>query len=145
MSFYPDMGQETMVASGEHVRAVGWLHRQCPFPQGDVPAMVIERMREFARRWWESTSALDWGVFLGVHNCEFCGHFHASGNFGVPDGPLLFVAPEMVLHYVEQHKYLPPDEFISALMESPLPGTDEYSVAVETLRGSGNHNIEVMG
>jgi hypothetical protein len=51
----------------------------------------------------------------------------------------------MVLHYVEQHKYLPPDEFISALMESPLPGTDEYSVAVETLRGSGNHNIEVMG
>ncbi len=141
MSFCPEMGRKTMVASGEHVRAVGWLHPQYPFPQGTVPAMVIERLREFTQRCGESTRALDWGSFGGLHNCEFCGHFYAVGNFGVPDGPVLFVAPEMVTHYVEQHKYVPPDEFILALKRSPLPGTDEYTDAVEMFRGRGNRDI----
>jgi hypothetical protein len=58
---------------------------------------------------------------------------------------VLFVAPEMVIHYVEQHKYLPPDEFILALTRSPLPGTDEYTVAVAMFRGSGNQDVEAMG
>jgi hypothetical protein len=47
---------------------------------------------------------------------------------------LLFVAPEMVAHYVEAHHYRPPAQFITAVTESPLPGTDEYRAAVASFR-----------
>jgi hypothetical protein len=26
MSFFPDMGCESLVVSGTHIRAIGWLH-----------------------------------------------------------------------------------------------------------------------
>jgi hypothetical protein len=48
------------------------------------------------------------------------------GNFGVPSGDLLFVAPEMVVHYIEQHGYRPPAEFVAAVFRSPLPDTEDY-------------------
>ena len=30
MSFFPDMGSRLMVASGDHIRAIGWLHQATP-------------------------------------------------------------------------------------------------------------------
>src|SRR4051794_36232459 len=38
MSFFPDMGCESLVAAGNHVRAVGWLHPDHPYTQGEVSA-----------------------------------------------------------------------------------------------------------
>jgi hypothetical protein len=55
-------------------------------------------------------------------------------NFGVPRTGLLFAAPEMLSHYVEAHGYRPPDEFIVAVLQSPLPGTAEYLAEVATFR-----------
>ena len=40
----------------------------------------------------------------------------------------------MLLHYVEAHKYLPPEAFCRAIVASPLPGTEEYRKAVERFR-----------
>ena len=39
--------------------------------------------------------------------------------------------PEMVVHYIEQHHYCPPGEFISAVLRSPLPNTEEYQIITE--------------
>jgi hypothetical protein len=55
----------------------------------------------------------------------------AAGNVSVPAGAVLFVAPEMVAHYVEKHGYLPPQEFVEAVLAAPLPGTPNYTDAVE--------------
>lgn len=134
MSLFPDLGTVTMIDAGEHVRAVGWLSDEQPFAVGDVPPEFLHRLRDFARRWCDSATALGWASFMGWHDCELCGGSVASGNFGVPYGDLLFVAPEMVPHYVEAHRYRPPDQFITALLESPLPGTDQYRVAVARFR-----------
>jgi hypothetical protein len=49
----------------------------------------------------------------------------------VPGGDLLFVAPEMVMHYIEQHGYRPPAEFVAAVLRSPLPDTEEYQIIME--------------
>src|SRR5438034_4020922 len=134
MSWFPDMGTVTMIDAGDHVRAVGWLSATHPFAEGDVPAELLAGLKEFANRWGDSTEALGWGCYMGPHCCELCDRFMACGNFGVPSGGLLFVAPDMLHHYVEAHRYRPPDEFIAALMQSPLPGTDEYRAAVEPFR-----------
>ena len=37
----------------------------------------------------------------------------------------------MVVHYIEQHEYRPPDEFVEAVLRSSLPDTDEYQLITE--------------
>src|SRR4051812_4866607 len=115
MSWYPDLGTESVIDRGGHIRAVGWLSAAHPFRSGDVPFDFLKRLKELAVRWGESTQALGWGIFMGSHECELCGRFMSSGNLGVPSGDVLFVAPEMIPHYVEIHQYQPPDEFIAAV------------------------------
>jgi hypothetical protein len=134
MAFFPDLGTVTMVDEGSHVRAVGWLSPGEPFPQGEVPPEFVARLHHFARLWSPSTEALGWGVFLGFHTCEFCWQYNAGGNFGVPDGAVLFVAPQMIVHYVEAHRYVPPVEFVRAVLRAPVPDTAEYLAAVAAFR-----------
>jgi hypothetical protein len=134
MAFFPDLGMATLVDAGDHVRAVGWLSPGEPFPQGDVPTEFVARLHDFARLWSESTDALGWGVFLGYHTCEFCWQYNAGGNFGVPDGAVLFVAPQMIVHYVEAHRYAPPPEFIRAVLRAALPDMPAYRAAVGPFR-----------
>jgi hypothetical protein len=134
MTFFPDLGTETQVAGGDFVQAVGWLYIEQPYPQGTVPPAFADRLRQFAGRWAESTQALGLPMSLGFHTCEFCGEARGYGNFGVPHGDVLFVAPEMIAHYVEAHRYAPPSEFIEAILKAPLPGTEEYRAAAERFR-----------
>jgi hypothetical protein len=91
----------------------------------------VSRLKEFAARSSESADALYFGAFGGIHTCEFCSKAHGVGNFGVPCDGLLFVAPEMVVHYVEQHGYSPPPEFVAAVLRAPLPDTEEYRLITE--------------
>ncbi|MEI8380511.1 MAG: hypothetical protein WCJ09_10300 [Planctomycetota bacterium] len=131
MSFFPEMGCASLVAAGDHVRAVGWLHPDHPYPQGPVSAEFLARLKEFVARSGDSAEAVYFGAFGGYHTCEFCGRANGIGNFGVPRGELLFVAPEMVVHYIEQHGYQPPAEFVDAVLRSPLPDTEEYQLITE--------------
>ena len=71
---------------------------------------------------------------MGVHTCELCHNFMAPANVGIPTEDLLYVAPEMISHYVEQHNYLPPQEFANAVSDSPIPGTRQYRTAVAHFR-----------
>jgi hypothetical protein len=113
------------------LRAIGWLHPDHPYSKGEVPAEFLERLKDFAARSGDSEWALYFGAFGGFHTCEFCGGAMGIGNFGVPSGDRLFVAPEMVVHYVERHGYSPPAEFIEAVLRSPLPDTEEYQLLTE--------------
>jgi hypothetical protein len=126
MSYFADMGHVTPVAVGDHVRAVGWLHLDHPDTQGEVSAQILGRLREFVAQSGFSAEALYFGAYAGIHTCEFCGRAHGVNNFGVLGEDVLFVAPEMVVHYVERHSYRPPAEFIAAVLRSPLPATEEY-------------------
>src|SRR4051812_14625883 len=68
MSWYPDMGCNTMVAEGDHVRAVGWLSAQRPFPTGEVSPEFLARLRELYRLSNSSCDTLRLRVFGGVHS-----------------------------------------------------------------------------
>jgi hypothetical protein len=134
MSYFPDLGRKSMFAAGEHVRAIGWLHPDYPYTKGKVSAAFVRRLKRFAARSGESASALCLVLAMGFHTCEFCGKSRGHRNFGVPNDDVLFVAPEMIVHYVKQHGYAPPAEFIAAVLSSPLPGTPEYREIVEKFR-----------
>ena len=131
MSFFPDLGTTTLLVSGDHVRAIGWLHPDHPYTEGQVSAEFLERLKEFVSQSSESASALFFGAFGGFHTCEFCGWAPGHANFGVPDGEILYVAPEMVVHYIQEHDYCPPAAFVRAVMRSPLPESEEYQLITE--------------
>lgn len=38
--------------------------------------------------------------------------------------------PRLALHYITAHGYLPPQDFIAAVMTSPVPGTEAYHEAL---------------
>jgi hypothetical protein len=102
-----------------------------PFNTGTVPADFLVRLKQFVDQSGESADALWFGGFGGYHTCELCDRAHGSANFGVPDKGLLFVVPEMVVHYIVEHEYLPPADFIKAVMRSPLPESEEYQLITE--------------
>jgi hypothetical protein len=125
------MGRRSLVATGDHVRAIGWLHPDHPYTRGEVSHEFLARLKGFASQSGASAHALYFGAFGGVHTCEFCDRAIGIGNFGVPSGELLFVAPEMVVHYIEQHGYCPSAEFVAAVLRSPLPESEEYQLITE--------------
>jgi hypothetical protein len=129
-----DMGSVSIVAKGDHVRAVGWLALGKPFPQGRVSPDFATRLREFARLANHSSDALSFPAFGGFHTCEFCQKANDSRNLGVPYGDVLFVAPAMIAHYVEVHSYRPPQEFMSAVAAAPLPNTEEFKILAAPFR-----------
>jgi hypothetical protein len=131
MAHFPDMATATQIASGPSVRAIGWLAAAAPYPTGETPPQFVTKLRLLVKLWGASTVALGWPAAVGPHTCEMCGKVRAAGNFAVPGASVIYVAPEMVAHYVEDHLYLPPDEFVKAVFCCPLPGTPEYALAVK--------------
>jgi hypothetical protein len=135
MTWYPDFGSAKFIVPwGDHFRTIGWLHPQHSYARGSAPTEFLIKLKAFAQLSRASADALCWPYVMGFHDCEFCNEATAGGYFGVPAGDELFVAPEMMAHYVEQHEYLPAAEFIEAVLASPLPNTSEYLRSVERFR-----------
>ena len=67
-----------------------------------------------------------------LHGKQYPGpyKFDQLDNFGASAGEVVYVVPAMVLHYVEEHGYLPSDQFIHAGLASPIPEIKEYEDAV---------------
>jgi hypothetical protein len=131
MTYFRDLATETQIVCGAQIRAIGWLSNRHPFPTGDSPEDFVNLLRMICARWSDCINALGWPAAGGSHSCELCGTFCASGNVAVPTNRVLFVAPEMILHYIEQHSYRPPKEFVDAVLSCPVPGSPEYVRAVK--------------
>ena len=131
--------------------AVGWLDDRHEFSRGTVDSTV--------RRKLDTLLEHPWGpAFLGFHYCSLCvrdaGGFvqdlQASrrfplgkepkgvANLFLPGRHSVFVAPELLRHYIDVHSYLPPEEFSEAVRRCPPMGTDAYFAA---LRRSGSRGF----
>lgn len=118
---------------------VGWLDSAHEFPKGVVPAGFLARLRQLQGQRVHQTR--------GFQVCQFCpqlkevlnhkpwteehkafyqaclqdGRF-SSAEFRVRGlSGRVYAAPLMLAHYVETHHYLPPDEFVAAVMQTKLP------------------------
>jgi len=111
--------------------AVGWLDRRYPYPRGTVPQEVIQGLW---RGWWEPFRA------MGYHQCEFCewedpririGCHVSQRNLFIPGDQRVYVAPELILHYIEDHCYCPPRRFQEAVLACPDSYSQEYFERLE--------------
>lgn len=131
------------LASGlRGVRNVGWLGCGHDFPRGDVPGRVLDVL----------TSLAVGGVrqMRGVHLCELCDGLEkrvatpygrillGTAEIWIPDPDQLVVyaAPDMIIHYIADHSYRPPDVFVRAAERVNLQHWDAEQEVDRLLRSA---------
>ena len=116
-SYFPD--ERTMVN-------VAWLGPEHVFPIGHIPTEALDHLFVVAMN--------QSNVTRGFHNCGLCDVQSPVrlSNVTVPEGVslgwgelhvrgvdnLVYAAPSLIIHYIMEHSYLPPADFISACLHS---------------------------
>jgi hypothetical protein len=119
------VGEDAYAASGR-VLNVGWLSAGEPFPTGEPPPGLVDNLLRRA------TCPVH--VTRGVHLCELCdepirgaplpldGELVHAGNAEIQvtgADATIYAAPTLIAHYVAEHRYLPPEQFIDAALHGP--------------------------
>lgn len=136
MTYYADLTAYTYIEHDmrEGTVNVGWLDPSRPFVRGNSS-------QEFLGRLWQYC-CYPVARTRGYCPCDFCkgrqlGPLRVSRGkqdlrlgtaeirvFG--EHGRIYAAPDLVYHYVSEHSYLPPEEFVNAVLECPLPQSEEY-------------------
>jgi hypothetical protein len=130
--FQPDLSPNQFLASGaESTLAVGRLDKTHEFPRGETSEEFHEKLA------WLCTNEQVQQA-RGFHLCDLCPPMDSLGTHGVVlkgsldkreyllgtaeirvrDANVTFAAPNLVLHYVVDHAYLPPEGFVRAVLAS---------------------------
>jgi hypothetical protein len=146
--FYEDLSSCSYISyfegAKEKLKAVGWLGIGHPYSQRRTrtPETRFRQLVKLLQSPWEPI------YFMGYHDCEFCleemrprggigriecdgyvAHFGASNLF-VPGENCVYVAPSMILHYIDVHDYEPPEVFWATIMNCPEMGSEAYLQAL---------------
>lgn len=107
--------------------AVGWLEPEHEFARGPVTLQFFERLCQLLVDPWTFVAS------GGVHRCGFC-QFTGGGSatyknylingvgnglLFIPSGPIIYVSPTNIAHYIDAHGYRPPEAYQRAVMECP--------------------------
>ncbi|GGV07873.1 hypothetical protein GCM10010275_55210 [Streptomyces litmocidini] len=104
--------------------AVGWLERGKEYEIGEVSPRIMEDLTNLAY--------LGEGQTRGRHYCDLCDepaeHWARSPRFSsrfrlgsaeirvTREGGGVYAAPDLLPHYIEEHLYCPPQEFLDAVL-----------------------------
>lgn len=124
MAYYPDLSAYGYAVERaiSHVQNVGWLDAAHDFPRGSVAAPLVAKLRYLAVH--RTVQQM-----RGFHYCQFCTQEEVaaehdgattllgSAEIWIPalDGRGCYASPDLIVHYVEQHEYRPPDAYLDAL------------------------------
>ena len=136
MTYYPDLSpcgyfDRQGLNLSPYLRAVGWLDGAHAFAHGTVSREVLYKLADLKDKSWEPPI-----YFCGKHICEVCTteppwtRCRGFRNIFVPADGFLYVSPEMLLHYITEHTYLPPAAFCDAVLACPPPEYDSYFRAI---------------
>ena len=93
--------------------------------------------------------------FCGFHECELCRddqvrllsqrgdrYVRANGQLYIPTAESVYIAPLMIVHFVGEHSYRPPEEFMAALLECPAQGSADYLALIGRFRTNAFDDLE---
>ncbi|MEP7123733.1 MAG: hypothetical protein ABJE95_22585 [Byssovorax sp.] len=151
MAYYEDLGPcDYFGPINGQLLAVGWLDREHAISKGQVTPQFFESLARLVANVWQPF------VLAGRHPCEFCiftggpsevqvGDISVSvgaANVFVPTAEGVYVAPSLVLHYIDAHEYAPPDAFRRAVEACPEMRSMAY---LKAIRQHGINRLGVRG
>ncbi|MEU0985675.1 hypothetical protein [Streptomyces sp. NPDC005953] len=121
MTYFADLSSYEYSDSAHEMLNVGWLDNVNSYRTGSSPAGLVEALAKLG--------SAKVNVYRGMHFCELCPDFPtarentyrgdlfiASGEIRVTTDGVVYASPVMIVHYVEAHEYLPPDEYCRAVL-----------------------------
>jgi hypothetical protein len=111
--------------------AVGWLDSKQPYPRGAVDPAFLTKLKQLFTGTWQPIHS------LGPHTCTLCPRLRlarrptGARTLFIPGHGFLYVAPDLIVHYIEAHGYAPPSEVIAAVLGCPEIDSAAYRKAIE--------------
>ena len=102
------------------VVAIGYLSIDEEFEKGEVSQNFLTKLKVL---WGEGGVTMS----LGFHECEFCideGNYEERGRSSSEktlidtENKIKYIFPQMIFHYITEHKFKPSNEFIEFVMRS---------------------------
>jgi hypothetical protein len=159
MPYFPELSAYTYFG-GDPRRAafnVGWLRTGHPFPTAEPDPTFVDALVRCAIR--------PARLCMGIHPCDLCPaplRIHVpieaagrriqigNGEIVVGTASRTFRAPTLVVHYVRDHAYRPPAEFIAAVLDRAprvcvLPDAERASLDDLALAAQRALAVNVVG
>ena len=123
MTYFTDLTPYSYLSeSPDAVVNVGWLDPEHPYERGAVAEQVLSEIFELCSRPVNRTR--------GYHLCPFCEVKQmglpvtlggkrltlGSAEIRVSTPERTYAAPDLIFHYIRDHGYKPPDEFVRAVL-----------------------------
>lgn len=115
--YFPDLYIEERPYGVKAIK-VGWLDTGKPYSKyneadEEMLANLILKLEEIGPTIYTK----------GYHYCPFCRKETSSTQYVIrlKDDKTFYDAPQMITHYIVEHQYLPPQEFIDAVMKYKKP------------------------
>lgn len=111
MAHFADLTPHTYTPScGLDLLNVGWLDDDQSFDTGPAVPDFLDALYLLCQN--------PIHLHRGEHTCWFCEAYHGNGQIRVRGkSGVWFAAPTLIYHYVAHHNYLPPAEFIDAVLQ----------------------------
>lgn len=140
MTYFPDGAPYAYSGQPDPILVcAGWLDPEHAFRKAVAPDGLANRLA------WRCVHQSD-RPYRGIHICELCpedtadyvsilnaGKKHLLGyaEITIATEERSYAAPNLILHYVVAHHYLPPDDFVEALMlADPAEALTDWSLFV---------------
>ena len=153
MTYYKDLTRYEYFAGDEPPELkslnVGWLSNGIPFPKGETSQEFKDRLFQFCLDEYVVHIA------RGFHVCELCASVSdeqwyedsqtrygekthwlniGDGEIRVIGKSVIYAAPALIYHYIVEHQYKPPGEFIEAVLLGPSPESEEHKALLKKFK-----------
>lgn len=125
MSYFPDLTEYTYNPKIKGIKNIGWLAKNQEFTKGEVDINTLNKLKSIKPNIRTK----------GIHPCEFCYKAGGSSEIWVSskDGQI-YSSPSLIVHYIEHHGYLPPKEFLDAIIDGYTYDEPEFKTAMKFLK-----------
>lgn len=129
----------------EHVLNIGWIYPKKKFGLGRVPSSNFDCLINIAfgdyslKAIVEPARSLPWCPICEAEvEIERSGRLLCDSEIWIPGDGRIYSSPITVIHYIEKHNYLPPKEFLNAVVRvDPFDSFDAQSIYLQKLKECG--------